>query len=85
MSIETLTGDQFAVLGPAEHALAIYIHQQYINLLERQLKGPVSDAQQVAMQDELSRTYTLRKVHVVVLNELLATPAETDGATVLAA
>lgn len=85
MSIETITGDQFAALGPAEHALAIYLYQEHINLLERQLKVPFSENQLLSMQDEMARTITMRKLHVVLLNELLAAPAETDGATVATA
>ena len=81
MSIETLTGDQFAALGPAEHALAIYLYQQHINQLERQMKQPFSDGHQEQMQHELRVSQTMRKLHTAALNELLAVPAETDGAT----
>ncbi|MCA8830561.1 hypothetical protein [Hymenobacter pini] len=85
MSIDKLTGDQFAALGPAEHALAIYLYQQHINQLERQLKQPFTDGHLDQMKHEVRVAQSMRKLHTAMLNELLNLPAETDGATTEAA
>lgn len=92
-SIDTLTIDEFDMLEPADHAVAIGLYSQRITQLESRLKRFNSDLEtEEIMRDELRRCQNFRKLHVCKLHEQLwLNPAEalvavaTDGSTSLAA
>jgi hypothetical protein len=72
MSLDSITTDNFGQLTPEAHALAIYKYSQHVALLRRRLQAPdLLDDERATLLDELLHTQTLRKVHVVRLNEQL--------------
>ena len=71
MSIETLTGDEFADLGPAEHDEALALYAEAVSTQARALPTlEPHTAPHEACLDKLARLLTLRKVHQVRLEEL---------------
>jgi hypothetical protein len=71
MSIESITGDDFAGLSEAEHEEALDLYDQAIsNEIEQGHTLEVDYDQFAASRDKLLRLLTLRKVHLVRLAEL---------------
>jgi hypothetical protein len=66
MSIETLTGDEFFDLGPAEHDEALALYAEAVSSQARQLPDlePHTTPHEECL-DKLARLLTLRKVHQV--------------------
>ena len=71
MSIETLTGDEFADLTPEEHdeALALYAESVSQQAQKLQALEPCTNSHEECL-DKLARLLTLRKVHQVRRQEL---------------
>jgi len=80
MSIDTLTGDEFADLSPAEHDEALGLYAEAVSGQARALHAlePCTTAHEDCL-DKMARLLTLRKVHQVRRQELeddaQATPA----------
>ena len=66
MSIETLTGDEFADLTPQEHDEALALYAEAVSTQARALHElePCTNAHEDCL-DKMSRLLTLRKVHQV--------------------
>jgi hypothetical protein len=66
MSIETLTGDEFADLTPQEHDEALALYAEAVSTQARALHElePCTNAHEDCL-DKLARLLTLRKVHQV--------------------
>ena len=66
MSIDTLTGDEFADLGPAEHDEALALYAEAVSSQARALPTlePHTTPHEACL-DKLARLLTLRKVHQV--------------------
>lgn len=66
MSIETLTGDEFADLSPAEHDEALALYAEAVSGQASSLSGlePNTNAHEECL-DKMARLLTLRKVHQV--------------------
>lgn len=71
MSIDTLTGDEFADLSPKEHDEALALYAEAVSGQARALHGlePNTHAHEDCL-DKLARLLTLRKVHQVRRQEL---------------
>ncbi|MVN77724.1 hypothetical protein GO988_15430 [Hymenobacter sp. HMF4947] len=71
MSIETLTGDEFAQLTVAEHqeALGLYSVAVTVQALQLRQLEPRSTVHEDCL-DKMARLLTIRKVHQVRLNEM---------------
>lgn len=71
MSIDTLTGDEFADLGPAEHDEALALYAEAVSGQARALHAlePCTTAHEDCL-DKMARLLTLRKVHQVRRQEL---------------
>jgi hypothetical protein len=66
MSIETLTGDEFADLTPQEHDEALALYAEAVSSQARQLPAlEPHTAPHEDCLDKLARLLTLRKVHQV--------------------
>jgi hypothetical protein len=71
MSIETLTGDEFADLTPEEHEEALDLYDTAISKAITETTSMEEDYDRFATdRDRLGRLLTLRKVHQVRLEEL---------------
>jgi hypothetical protein len=66
MSIETLTGDEFADLTPQEHDEALALYADAVSGQARSLRElePCTNAHEECL-DKMARLLTLRKVHQV--------------------
>jgi hypothetical protein len=66
MSIETLTGDEFADLTPQEHDEALALYAEAVSGQARSLRElePCTHAHEDCL-DKMARLLTLRKVHQV--------------------
>lgn len=66
MSIEMLTGDEFADLTPQEHDEALALYAEAVSTQARQLPGlePHTTPHEECL-DKMARLLTLRKVHQV--------------------
>jgi hypothetical protein len=66
MSIDTLTGDEFADLGPAEHDEALALYAEAVSGQAQALRElePSTHAHEDCL-DKMARLLTLRKVHQV--------------------
>jgi hypothetical protein len=66
MSIETLTGDEFADLSPAEHDEALALYAEAVRGQAQALRElePSTNAHEDCL-DKMARLLTLRKVHQV--------------------
>lgn len=75
MSIETLTGDEFADLTPQEHDEALALYADAVSGQARSLRElePCTSAHEDCL-DKMARLLTLRKVHQVRRQEM-----ETDA------
>ena len=71
MSIETLTGDEFVELTPAEHEEALALYADAVNCESKQLQAlePGTQPHEYCL-DKMARLLSLRKVHQVRLAEL---------------
>jgi hypothetical protein len=73
MSIETLTGDEFADLTPQEHDEALALYADAVGGQARSLRElePCTNAHEDCL-DKMARLLTLRKVHQVRRQEMAA-------------
>jgi hypothetical protein len=71
MSIETLTGDEFADLTPQEHDEALALYAEAVSGQASSLRAlePSTNAHEECL-DKMARLLTLRKVHQVRRQEL---------------
>lgn len=71
MSIETLTGDEFAMLTIDDHEEALILYDQAISRTAQEMVAYEADVEGFADdRDKLTRLITLRKVHQVRRDEL---------------
>jgi|GEM_PF-3563369 len=71
MSIETLTGDEFADLTPAEHDEALALYAEAVHAQAQRLPAlePCTNSHEECL-DKMARLLSLRKVHQVRRQEL---------------
>ncbi|MBF9239489.1 hypothetical protein I2I05_19000 [Hymenobacter sp. BT683] len=75
MSIETLTTDEFMDLEIEDHQEALRQYNDAITSASSDLASIGSEAAKNTVLDRMARLFTLRKVHTVRLEEMVADDA----------